>query len=54
MFINTPNRFTDKNRFNTQNLTLDTNSGFWQEMVVDSDKFPSIEKWAYDLIKDLG
>lgn len=53
MFIN-GNKFFDKNRFNTEKLTLDTNLGYWQEMVLNSEEFPTIEKWAYDLINELG
>lgn len=36
-----------------KNLIIDAN-GQWQELILNSEKFPSIEKWAFDLIKDLS
>ena len=37
--------------FDPDNLLIDTNRGNWQELVLDGDKFPSIEEWAHSLIK---
>lgn len=37
-----------------KNLTVNTNRGHWQELAMDSEKFPSLEKWAFDLIRNLG
>ena len=37
-----------------KNLTINTNCGHWQELALDSEKFPTLEKWAFNLIRNLG
>jgi len=37
-----------------ENLTINTNCGHWQELALDSEKFPTLEKWAFNLIRNLG
>jgi len=35
-------------------LSINTNVGNWQEMVLNSADYPNLERWAYDLIKEFG
>ena len=49
-----PNSRGPRNWFNSRQLTIDTHVGNWQEMVLNSEEYPSIEKWAFDLIKEFG
>jgi len=44
-----PNSWSD-----LKNLTVSTNCGHWQELPLDSDKFPILQNWALDLVTNFG